>query len=95
MVPSILIVYATTYGSTQEVAQFVANPLRDGGFQTDVQPAKKVKDISGYRAVILGAPLYMFHWHADARHFLARHHSNLVSLPTAIFALGPFHNEEK
>ncbi|MDR3578034.1 MAG: flavodoxin domain-containing protein [Anaerolineaceae bacterium] len=94
MTDSILITYATSYGSTQEVAQSVAETLRDCGLEIDLQPARQVKVLSGYRAVIIGAPLYMFRLHSDARHFLAKHHSVLASLPTAIFALGPFHNNE-
>ena len=94
MTPSILVAYATSYGSTQEVAQSIAETLRGHGLEIEVQPAKKVKDLSGYRGVVLGAPLYMFRWHPEARQFLARHHNILTSLPLAIFALGPFHNKE-
>jgi len=92
MSPKILVAYASSYGSTQEVAQSIAGTLREDGFEIELQAAKMVKSLSGYHAVILGAPLYMFHWHPDARHFLAQHRSTLVSLPMAIFALGPFHN---
>ncbi len=94
MTSSILVAYATSYGSTQEVAQSVAEMLRGRGLEIEVQPAKKVKALTGYRAVVLGAPLYMFRWHPDALHFLARHRAVLAWLPTAIFALGPFHNKE-
>lgn len=94
MNPCILVAYASSYGSTQEVAQSIAETLHDGGLEIDIQPAKNVKALTGYHAVVLGAPLYMFHWHADALHFLGRHRSILASLPTAIFALGPFHNKE-
>jgi menaquinone-dependent protoporphyrinogen oxidase len=92
---SILVAYVTTYGSTQEVAQSVAETLRGFGLEVEVQLASKVKDLAGYRAVVLGAPLYMFRWHPDARHFLTRHRAVLASLPPAIFALGPFHNQEE
>jgi menaquinone-dependent protoporphyrinogen oxidase len=94
MTSSILLAYATTYGSTHEVAQSVAETLRGAGFNVDLQPAKQVRSLSGYAAVILGAPLYMFRWHADARHFLNHHGKFLATLPVAIFALGPFHNNE-
>ena len=95
MNPSILVAYASSYGSTQEVAQSVADTLRGCGLEVEVKPAKDVKTLSGYRGVVLGAPLYMFRWHADARRFLARHRAALAALPTAIFALGPFHNKEE
>jgi menaquinone-dependent protoporphyrinogen oxidase len=94
MSPSILVAYASSYGSTQEVAESVTETLRGCGLAVDLQPAKQVKTLSGYRAVVLGAPLYMFRWHPDARNFLSRHRAALAALPTVIFALGPFHNKE-
>ena len=72
----------------------MAENLRGCGLAVEVQPANKVKSVAGYRAVILGAPLYMFHWHADAKRFLSKRHSELGNLPVAIFALGPFHHKE-
>ena len=86
----ILVAYATSSGSTQEIAESVAATLREAGFAVDVQPARKVRSLQGYCAVVLGAPLYMFHWHADARNFLARQRKAIQSgLPLAIFAGGP------
>ena len=95
MTPSILVAYATNSGSTLEVAQAVAETLRSHGLESEVLPAGKVRALSGYAAVVLGAPLYMSRWLADARHFLSRFGGRgpLASLPVAIFALGPFHNK--
>ncbi len=45
--------------------------------------------------LVLGAPLYMFRWHKDAKAFLSRHQEALKRLSVAVFALGPFHDEEK
>lgn len=90
----ILVAYSTVYGSTQEAAQFIAEDFRKNGSEVDFLPARDVKAVDAYRAVILGAPLYMFRWHKDAHRFLDRHRKTLESLPPAIFALGPFHNKE-
>ena len=60
MSDKILVTYATRYGSTQEVAEKVAATLRESGLAVDVQPAKQVRTLDGYRAVVVGAPLYMF-----------------------------------
>ena len=95
MSASVLVAYATSYGSTQEVAEAVAATLRERGFVADIQPMRKVRALAGYSAVVLGAPLYMFRWHKDARHFLSRHRKTLTERPVAIFALGPFHDDEK
>ncbi len=95
MSTSVLVAYATRYGSTQEVAEAVAATLRERGLAVDIGPMRDVRTLEGYRAVVLGAPLYMFHWHKDALHFLARYRQALTARPVAIFALGPFHAEEK
>jgi menaquinone-dependent protoporphyrinogen oxidase len=95
MSASVLVAYATRYGSTQEVAEAVAATLCECGLAVDIQPIRDVRTLDQYHAVVLGAPLYMFHWHKDALHFLARHREALLPRPVAIFALGPFHAEEK
>lgn len=91
----VLIAYATRYGSTREVAEAVAATLSERGLEADVRPAREVAALDAYAAIVLGAPLYMFHWHKDALGFLARHRGALASRPLAIFALGPLHDDER
>lgn len=93
----VLVGYATRYGSTQQVAEAIAVELRAGGLVVDLQPLSPVRTLAPYRAVVVGAPLYMFHWHKDALRFLSRHRQALLEIPVAIFALGPVHDphEEK
>jgi menaquinone-dependent protoporphyrinogen oxidase len=92
MSTSVLVGYATRYGSTQEVAEAVAATLRECGLAVDIQPMREVRSLAGYSAVVLGAPLYMFRWHKDARRFLSRHREALTQRPVAVFALGPVHD---
>jgi len=92
---SILVAYATKYGSTREVAEAVAATLRECGLAVDIQPMREVRTLAGYSAVVLGAPLFMFHWHKDALRFLSRHREALAERPVAVFALGPTHDDEK
>lgn len=86
----ILITYTTTGGSTREIAEFMQKTLDEKGTPADLLPCKQVKDLSGYRAVVLGFPLYMFQMNGDARGFLNKHQNTLQSLPVAVFAGGPF-----
>lgn len=95
MSTSILVAYATRYGSTQEVAEVVATTLREKGLEVAIQPMRDILSLEGYHAVVLGAALYMNHWHKDALHFLSRYYEALTERPVAIFALGPIHTDEK
>jgi menaquinone-dependent protoporphyrinogen oxidase len=85
----IQVAYATRYGSTREVAEQVATTLREKGLEVDVQPARQVRAVDEYRAVVLGAPLYIGRWLKDARRFLTQHQEALQERPMAIFSLGP------
>lgn len=91
MTMKILTTYATTHGATAEVAEVIVSVLREAGHRVDLQLAREVRSLQGYDAVVLGAPLYMFRLHNDARRFLARHQTAFSGgLPIAIFAGGPF-----
>jgi menaquinone-dependent protoporphyrinogen oxidase len=85
----VLVAYATKYGATREVADAVAAAFREHGVKADVRPARDVRSLDGYSAVVLGGALYFFRWHSDARRFLARHRKALSKVPAAVFALGP------
>ena len=72
MTKDVLVTYATTCGSTQEIAESITDTLKESKLSVDILPARNVKSLDGYRWVVLGAPLYMFRWHADAHHFLKK-----------------------
>jgi menaquinone-dependent protoporphyrinogen oxidase len=85
----VLVAYASTNGSTQEIAEAVAAELGKNGVMVDLQPMRKAQSLQEYRAVVLGAPLYILHWHKDALKFLSQHRQALMERPVAIFASGP------
>ena len=86
----VLIAYATMSGSTREIAEFVAAELGKQGLSVTSLPCRAAPDLAEYSAVVLGAPLYMFHLHNDAVTFLKRNRRSLASLPIAVFAGGPY-----
>lgn len=71
------------------MAADVARVIRQSGVEVEISPAREVKSLDRYRAVVLGGALYMGRWHKDARKLLKRHRRELASTPLAVFAMGP------
>ena len=86
---TVLVAYATKRGSTREVAADVARVIRQSGAEVEISPARNVKTLDRYQAVVLGGALYMGRWHKDARKLLKSCRVELASLPLAVFAMGP------
>ena len=86
---AVLVAYATKKGSTQEVAEAVAEVLRERGLEVELRAAREVEDVSAYAGVVVGGALYTGRWHRDARRLLRRHRAALATLPVAVFAMGP------
>ena len=89
MATDFLVAYATKHGTTEEVAKAVAEELRGLGLEVELRELRKVRELEGHRAVVIGAPLYAGRWQKDARKFLKRHGKELAEHPVAVFALGP------
>jgi len=95
-----LVLYASKYGSTREVAEDIASTLRKSGLKIDLMDVRKVRALDAYGFIVLGAAIYYDHWHKDALNFLAKNQAALTSHSSecprvVIFALGPTHNDEK
>lgn len=89
MPTSILVAYATRYGSTREVAEVIAGRLRESGLTADARSVEEVRSLDGYAGVVLGAPLYIGSLLKGAVEFLEQHRAALEHMPVAVFALGP------
>jgi menaquinone-dependent protoporphyrinogen oxidase len=55
----------------------------------DVAPARTIRSLEGYDAVIVGGALYATRWHRDARRFVRRHARQLAERPVWLFSSGP------
>jgi menaquinone-dependent protoporphyrinogen oxidase len=84
--PKILVTYATMAGSTAEVAEAIAEALDQCDVQVEVRPLSEVKNLAGYQAVVLGAPMIMG-WHRQARRFLKQQRPALQRIPLAVFVM--------
>ena len=63
----VLVAAATKHGATGEIAQAIADTLRDQGLDPAVLEPERVDTIDGYDAVVLGSAVYAGHWLKPAR----------------------------
>jgi len=89
MEDQVLVVYATKYGATAEIAEKIAQVLRQAGLQTDVFPADRVRDLTPYRAIVLGSAVYVGKWRKEAENFLQANEKALVERQVWLFSSGP------
>jgi menaquinone-dependent protoporphyrinogen oxidase len=83
----LLIAYASKYGSTGGVAEAISKELCNNGSSVDLRLAKDVTDLSSYRAVIVGSPIYRGKWMSDAVDFLEDNSGILSKVPVAYFVV--------
>ena len=88
MTERILVAYATRYGSTAEVAEAIGEELRRSGADVDVRPVSEVRDLSPYRAAVIGSPIYMGKWLPEPQVFIEKNQNHLRTIPVAYFAVG-------
>lgn len=90
---TVLVAYASKHGSTEEIARFIADRLREQGHEARATPVQKASELSGVQAVVLGSAIYVGSWMKEAMEFVERHLSTLQSLPVWLFSVGPLGTE--
>ncbi len=84
---TILIAYATRAGSTREVADYLADVVREHGHEAVVKPAAEVRDVRPYSGVIVGSAVRMGNILPEAVNMMKRIRGQLGTIPTAYFAV--------
>lgn len=83
----ILVAYASMTGSTAGVAEAIGKTLQEQGMEVVVSRVEDVKDITPYRAVVLGSAIQDRQWLPQAMQFVQAHRTELSSKPFATFAV--------
>lgn len=91
----VLVVYASKYGSTQGIAERIAQILNESGQQAAAVSASKAGHLDGYDAYVIGSATYMFSWLKEATDFVRRNTAVLRSKPVWLFSSGPLGTETK
>lgn len=89
MAARVLVAYATKMGSTGEIAETIAEVLRAAGHDAAASPARAVRSLDGWDAVVIGSALYAAHWQRDANRFVIRNLAALQARPVWLFSSGP------
>ncbi len=90
MSANVLVAYASKYGSTQGVAERIAEHLRLVGADVELRPCEEVADLSDYDAVVFGSPVFDGRWTPVGEQFIEAHESALAALPVWLFSVGSF-----
>lgn len=85
----ILVAYASKYGSTKGIAEFIGEKLRQRGLNVDVRDVSNAEDLGSYDAFVIGSAVFIGHWMKEARQFVSHNQSILSSRPVWIFSSGP------
>lgn len=86
----VLVAYASKHGATAEIAEAIADQLRQDGYTVDCVPADQAAELDSYDAAVIGSAVYMKRWRPEARHLLKRHKRVLEERPFWVFSSGPF-----
>ena len=85
----VLISAASRHGSTDEIAQAIADLLTAAGFETDVRAPEDVASTAPYDGVVIGSAVYLGHWLEPARKLIERESATLAYKPVWLFSSGP------
>jgi menaquinone-dependent protoporphyrinogen oxidase len=94
MAEKILVVYATKFGSTKEIAEKIGDVIKAKNIPVDVRKVSSVKDLSKYSAIIFGTPIRMGKPISEAMSFVKKHKYDLNAVPVAFFSVGLYMKED-
>lgn len=85
----VLVAVGSKYGATREIAQTIAEVLRDCGCDAEYMDAKDVESVEPYDAFVIGSALYGGFWRRDASELVHGNIKVLRSRPVWLFSSGP------
>jgi menaquinone-dependent protoporphyrinogen oxidase len=86
---TVLVTFASKYGSTAGIAERVAETLTLARVDTETRAIDDVEGVDGYRAVVLGSAVYFGSWLKAADAFVEENAGVLGDRPVWLFSSGP------
>jgi menaquinone-dependent protoporphyrinogen oxidase len=85
----VLVVYASKYGATREIAEVLGATLDELGARATVVAAGELPEVGDHDVVVVGSAVYNGRWLDAARRFVSTRRGDLERLPTWFFSSGP------
>ncbi|MCU1676434.1 MAG: protoporphyrinogen oxidase [Frankiales bacterium] len=85
----VLVAYASTHGSTAEIAEAIADALSGDAVVVTVRVAANVRSIAGFDAFVIGSAVYFGRWLPAARALAQRCEGEAPFVPLWRFSSGP------
>ncbi|HRY73744.1 MAG TPA: flavodoxin domain-containing protein [Spirochaetia bacterium] len=83
----VLVTYYSATGGTRGAAEAIASVLSERGAAVDCATLGEARDVEGYDAFVIGAPVNGFRWRPEALAFVELHRAVLAGKPTGLFLL--------
>lgn len=90
----VLVLFGSKYGSTEEIARYIAKRLDQMGLQTEVETATYGGPIDKFDAFVIGSAVYIGSWLKEPAEWLRRHAAALEGRPVWLFSSGPLGDTE-
>lgn len=90
----ILVAYATKAGTTAEIAARIGETISQKNQTVDVLPISRVKDLSGYSAVVIGSAIRMGSVLPEVKSFVEKNQAALGQKPFSLFVACMTLNED-
>lgn len=91
----VLVAVASKHGSTEGIAQAIAERLKELGHDAEVRSAEDVREVSDVRALVLGSAVYAGSWMKQAMDFAERNADAFSNVPVWLFSSGPLGTKVK
>lgn len=85
---TVLVVYASAAGSTAQIAEFMANRMRERHLHVRVESVDKAPDPSLFEAVVLGSAIHDGEFLPGFADYVQRHAAALHRRPNWLFSVG-------
>lgn len=92
---TILIAYASKHGATREIAEHIAEKLRQMGKETEIKAVDAVEHPERYEALVIGSAIYYGSWLKVATEWVHQNQAILAARPVWLFSSGPLGIEVK